>query len=174
MDHSELRIDFRPDLVSSSSFVASNATLIGDVFIAEMASVWFGAVLRGDAAPIRIGSQSNVQDLCCLHADPGFPCIIGQRVTIGHAAVVHGATIEDDSLIGIRAVVLNGARVGAHSIIGAGAVVTEGQVIPPRSLAVGVPARVLRELTDADMERVRQAADHYVAAGQAYRNTDRS
>ena len=171
MQHSDFRIAFCPNLVSSSSFVAASATLIGDVVIDELASVWFGAVLRGDAAPIRIGRQSNVQDLCCLHADPGYPCIVGQRVTIGHAAVVHGATIEDDSLIGIRAVVLNGARVGTHSIIGAGAVVTEGQEIPPRSLAVGVPAKVIRELTEADMDRIRQAADHYVAAVEAYRKT---
>lgn len=165
----ELQTSFKKDLVSSSSFVATNATLIGDVHLSDESSVWFGAVVRGDAAPIYVGQQTNIQDLACLHADPGFPCKLGLRVTIGHAAVVHGATIEDETLIGIRAVVLNGARVGGQSIIGAGAVVVEGQVIPPRSLAIGVPARVVREITESDLARILQAAEHYVVASRAYR-----
>ncbi len=141
----------------------------GDVTLAENASVWFGAVLRGDVDKIVVGKRSNVQDLAVIHCDPGFPCTIGEEVTIGHAAVVHGATIESRVLIGIRAVVLNGAVVGEGSIIGAGAVVTEGAIIPPDSLVVGVPGKVLRETTPDQREHILRNALNYVESGKRYR-----
>lgn len=159
----------RPEQVAADAWIAPNAVVFGDVTLSEKASVWFGAVIRGDAAPVRVGQRSNVQDLCVLHADPGFPCTIGDDVTIGHGAIVHGATVENEVLIGIRAVVLNGARIGTGSIVGAGALVKEGQEIPPRSLVVGIPARVARSVTDEDLERIRHGAEHYVAASAAYR-----
>jgi carbonic anhydrase/acetyltransferase-like protein (isoleucine patch superfamily) len=126
-------------------------------------------VVRGDTESVEIGRGSNIQDLAVLHADPGFPCRIGDHVTVGHAAVVHGATVQEGALIGIRAVVLNGAVVGAGAIVGAGAVVPEGREIPAKHLAVGIPARVIRELTDEDLERLRETAQHYVEASRVYR-----
>jgi carbonic anhydrase/acetyltransferase-like protein (isoleucine patch superfamily) len=155
--------------IDTSAYVAANATLIGEVHIGCRSTVLFGAVVRGDSVPIWIGDETNVQDLACLHGDPGFPCRLGNRVTIGHGAIVHGAEVEDDVLIGIRAVVLNGARIGRHSIIGAGAVVPEGKVIPPRSLVLGVPGRVVREISDEDIRMIEQAAQNYVNAGIQYR-----
>lgn len=160
---------FQPHLIAASAWIAPNATVIGDVEIAEDCSVWFGAVLRGDTEWIRIGKRSNVQDLVCIHADPGVPCTIGEDATIGHAAVVHGATLGDNVLIGIRAVVLNGAVVGNNCLIAAGAVVLEGQQIPPGSLVAGVPARIIRELTEADIGRIHHAAQHYTQAAAAFR-----
>ncbi|QDT06159.1 2,3,4,5-tetrahydropyridine-2,6-dicarboxylate N-acetyltransferase [Rubripirellula lacrimiformis] len=163
--------EFQPDRVDASAFIAENATVIGRVDIGSGASVWFGAVIRGDTESVSIGDRSNVQDLCVLHADPGFPCVIGRDVTIGHSAVVHGATVGDGAMIGIRAVVLNGAKIGAGAIVGAGAVVTEKMEIPPGHLAVGVPAKVVRELTPENVARAKHAADHYVSAGQSYRSS---
>ena len=160
---------FHPELIHESVFVAANATLLGNVRLAVEASVWFGAVVRGDTEVVEVGERSNVQDLCVLHADPGFPCQIGKDVTIGHGAVVHGATIEDGAMVGIRAVVLNGAKIGAGSIVAAGAVVTEGKVIPPNSLVMGVPAKVVRELSQQQKERSLHAAAHYVHAAKSYR-----
>jgi len=161
-------LSFRPELVSPSAWIAPNATVRGDVGIGSLSSVWFGTVIRGDSAPIRIGEGSNVQDLCCLHADPGFPCLIGDRVTIGHGAIVHGARVENDALIGIGATVLNGATIGSGSIVGAGALVPEGKSIPPGSLAVGVPAKVIRTLTPEDQQRIAQASEHYIALSGRY------
>jgi carbonic anhydrase/acetyltransferase-like protein (isoleucine patch superfamily) len=140
--------------VPASAFVAPNATLIGKVTLGENASVWFGAVLRGDNEPIVIGAASNVQEGAVLHNDPGFPLTVGSHVTIGHQAVVHGCTIGDGSLIGIGAVVMNGARIGRQCLVGAGAVVTEGKVFPDRSLILGAPAKVVRELSDEDIARL--------------------
>ncbi len=155
---------------AADAFVAANAMVLGNVTLGAQSSVWFGAVIRGDVERIAIGDCTNIQDLAVLHADPGFPCLIGDRVTIGHAAIVHGAMVEDDALIGIRATVLNGAKIGRGSLIGAGALVTEGMEIPPNKLAVGVPARVLRDLTDADRERLRRTWQNYVQAAIAARN----
>lgn len=157
------------ELIDSSAYVAPNATVIGRVEIGAEASVWFGCVLRGDNDPITIGSRTNVQDLTVIHTDEGVPCTLGNGVTVGHRAVLHGATIGDGALIGIGAIVLNGATVGREVVVGAGAVVTEGQVIPPRHLALGVPAAVVRELTDAEVERLRAAAAHYVERARAFR-----
>ena len=163
--------DPRPDQIHPSAFVATNATIRGDVTIAEDASVWFGAVLRGDVDKITLGKNSNVQDLAVVHCDPGFPCSIGEEVTVGHAAVVHGATIESRVLIGIRAVVLNGAVVGEGSIIGAGAVVTEGAIIPPNSLVVGVPGKVLRPTSEEQRSHILRNALNYVESGRKYKQS---
>jgi len=158
-----------PDLIDPSAFVAQGAIVRGRVRLAAQTSVWFGAVIRGDVEPITIGARSNVQDLAVIHCDPGYPCEIGEDVTIGHAAVVHGAIVESGSLIGIRAVVLNGARIGAGSIIGAGAVVTERAEIPPGSLVVGVPGRVIRVTSEEQRAHILANAANYVLSAQAYR-----
>lgn len=156
--------------IAASAFVAPNATLIGRVVIGENVGVWFNAVLRGDNEPIVIGAGSNVQECAVLHNDPGFPLTVGQNVTIGHAAVVHGCTIGDGSLIGIGAVVLNGARIGRQCLVGAGAVVTEGKTFPDRTLILGAPARVVRELSDEDIARLKSAsAPSYAQRAALYR-----
>lgn len=155
--------------IAADAFIAPNATLIGDVTIEAEASVWFGAVLRGDDAPIRVGARSNVQDNAVLHADPGFPTTVGAGVTIGHGAIVHGATVGDGALIGMGATVLNGARVGSESVVGANALVGEGKEFAPRTLLVGVPARPVRELDDAAVARARSGAAHYVGRARRYR-----
>ncbi|MEQ8790007.1 MAG: gamma carbonic anhydrase family protein [Pirellulaceae bacterium] len=159
---SESGFQFRRDLVDASAFIAPSAVVLGDVTIGAEASIWYGAVLRGDSDRIQIGRRTNVQDLCVLHADEGFPCVLGERVTVGHAAIVHGATIEDDVMIGMRAVVMNGARIGAGSIVAVGAVVTEGVIVPPGSLVMGLPGKVVRPTGEKDLERIRRAAEHYV------------
>lgn len=159
---------FQPASVAPSAFIAPNATVVGDVTIGEESSVWFGAVVRGDVERIEIGSQTNIQDLCVLHADQGFPCILGDRVTIGHAAIVHGASVGNDVLIGMRSVVMNGAEIGSGSIIGVGAVVTEGAKIPPHSIVLGIPGKVKRAANDADQALIHHAAAHYVAAAKSY------
>jgi carbonic anhydrase/acetyltransferase-like protein (isoleucine patch superfamily) len=159
----------RPELVDSSAWIAPGAVVLGDVILAAEATVWFGAVIRGDTAPIRVGRQTNIQDGCVLHADEGFPCTLGDRVTLGHGAIVHGATVEDDCLIGMRAVVMNGASIGKGSVVAVGSVVTEGTVIPPGSIAMGQPAKVKRQATERDLAMIRHAAEHYVAAGRTYR-----
>jgi carbonic anhydrase/acetyltransferase-like protein (isoleucine patch superfamily) len=155
-------IVFRPELVHASVFIATGAIIVGDVTIGEDSSVWFNAVLRGDTDPIRIGRRTNIQDGCILHADPGFPCTIGDGVTVGHAAIVHGATVENDVVVGMRSVVMNGATIGTGSIIGAGSVVTEGTKIPPGSLVLGLPARVVRPVTPEELANLRAAAGRYV------------
>ena len=160
---------FRRKQVHDSVFVAENATICGDVTISEASSIWFNAVIRGDADAICIGERTNVQDLCLLHADPGFPCVLGNRVTVGHGAIVHGATVEDDVVIGMRAVILNGARIGTGSIVAAGAIVTEGTEIPANSLAMGIPAKVKRETTREDHEKIQHGAEHYAQLAQQYK-----
>ncbi|TWT91854.1 gamma carbonic anhydrase family protein [Neorhodopirellula pilleata] len=156
-------------LIDPSAFIAPGAVVLGQVHIAADASVWFGAVMRGDTERIEIGARSNVQDQCVLHCDPGKPCIIGADVTIGHAAIVHGAVIEDEALIGIGAIVLNGARVGRGAIIGAGALVTENTVIPPGMLAVGSPAKPIKPVSEELARRCREGTAHYVALAAEYR-----
>lgn len=162
---------FRPELIDPSAYIAAGAIVRGDVTVGAESSIWFNAVLRGDSDTIRIGRQSNVQDLALIHCDEGVPCWIGDRVTLGHAAIVHGATIEDDCLIGLRAVVMNRARIGSGSLIAAGAIVTEGVEIPPGSLVMGVPGKVVRPMTDRDRERIHHAAIHYVEFAKRYRES---
>jgi carbonic anhydrase/acetyltransferase-like protein (isoleucine patch superfamily) len=166
---SEIDSLFHPELIDASAFVAAGVVIRGDVIVGADASIWFNAVIRGDTEKVRIGSRSNVQDACVIHSDPGYPCTIGDDVTIGHGAIVHGADVGNRALIGIRAVVLNGARIGEGSIVAAGALVTEGTVIPPDSLVMGTPAKVVRELTEADHARLRRTAKHYVEAAATYR-----
>ncbi len=148
--------------LEGNNFVAPSALVLGDVVLGEWASVWYGAVVRGDVNYVRIGRESNVQDNAVIHVTHGTaPCVIGERVTIGHAAVVHGCTVEDEVLIGIGAVVLDGAVVGRGSIVGARALVPAGKVIPPRSLVLGVPGRVVRTLGDSEVASIREYAANY-------------
>lgn len=163
--------DFQlPDNVDihETAFIAPNATVLGDVRIGAHASVWFGAVIRAELARVEIGERSNVQDGAIMHVDDGFPATLGKNVTVGHRAVIHGATVEDDCIIGIGAILLNGAYIGANSIVAAGALVPEGKRFPPNSLLMGVPAKVARTLTPEEAARVSHGADHYVTYGAAY------
>lgn len=158
-----------PEKIDSTAFVAANATITGDVTVGRDCSIWFGTVIRGDTQAIEIQEGTNVQDLALLHADAGVPCRLGKNVTVGHAAIVHGAIVEDDCLIGIRATLLNGVHVGRGSLIAAGSLVTEGTQIPPNSVVMGAPARVKREVTPRDRERIEYAARHYREMKDAYR-----
>jgi carbonic anhydrase/acetyltransferase-like protein (isoleucine patch superfamily) len=142
-------------------WVAPNASVIGNVELADEVNVWFGAVIRGDNELIRIGARTSIQENCVLHTDPGFPMVIGQDCTIGHLAMLHGCTIGKSVLVGIRAVVLNGARIGEGSIIGAGALVTEGREVPPGSIVLGSPGKVVREAGDADRALIKEGTDFY-------------
>lgn len=153
--------DRRPQ-IADTAWVAPGATVVGAVTLAEGVSVWYNSVLRADTDPISIGEGSNIQDLSVMHADPGFPCTVGAGVSVGHRAVLHGCTVEDDVLIGMGAVVLNGARIGRGSLVAAGAVVLGGTEVPPGSLVAGVPAKVRRELTDEELAENRRSAAHYV------------
>ncbi|MCY4744718.1 gamma carbonic anhydrase family protein [Pelomonas sp. UHG3] len=156
-----------PD-VADTAFVADSAEVIGRVTLGEDVSVWFNAVLRGDTEALSVGAGSNIQDGSVLHADTGFPLVIGERVTVGHQVMLHGCTVGDESLIGIGAVVLNGARIGRHCIVGAGALVTEGKEFPDGSLIVGAPAKAVRELTEAQIAGLKASAAHYVNNGRRY------
>jgi len=172
MDDS-LDLSFRRELVGSDCYIAPNATVRGEVRIGNSCTILFGAVMRGDADAIAIGDFSNIQDLVCLHADPGYPVSIGQRVTVGHGAIVHGATIESDCLIGMRATVLNGAIIGRGSVIAAGALVREGQIIPPGSLVMGLPGKIVRECGELELGMIDRGWRHYVEIGQRYLECDR-
>ena len=151
----------RVPAVDPTAFVAPSAVVVGDVTLGPRASVWYGAVVRADAESIVVGADSNVQDGSTLHSDPGFPLVLGERVTVGHRVVLHGARVDDDVLVGMGAVVMNGAHVGSGSIVAAGAVVTENAVVPPGSLVAGVPAKVVKDLGDAAVERIRANAVSY-------------
>ena len=155
--------------IPASAYVAVEATIIGNVILGENASVWPGAVLRGDNAPITIGASSNIQDGAVLHADPGFPLVIGANVTVGHQAMLHGCMIHDGALIGIQAVVMNGAVIGRNCLLGAGALVLEGKFFAERRLIAGAPAKVIRELTDDDIAKFHRAASGYVTRQQMYK-----
>ena len=145
-------------------FVAPGAVVVGTVRLGDRSSVWYNAVVRGDVAPIEVGEETNIQDGAILHADPPFPVRLGRRVVVGHGAVVHGACVDDECLIGIGAILMNGSVVGRHSIVGAGALVTEGLRIPARSLVLGVPGRIVRVLPPDVAERIRENAAVYVEA----------
>jgi len=150
-----------PD-VKESLYVAWNAEVAGAVTLGPESSVWFSATLRGDIAPITVGRGSNIQDGATLHVDTNLPCVVGNGVTVGHNAVLHGCTVGDDCLIGMSAVVLSGAVIGRESIVGAGALVTEGKEFPPRSLLIGSPAKAVRQVDDAMLEKMRENASVYV------------
>lgn len=166
------RIDGIHPQVDPTAWVAESATVVGHVSLAEQVSVWFGAVIRGDQSEcIEVGARSNIQDNAVLHSDPGSPLRIGCDVTVGHQATLHGCTVGDGALIGIGATVLNGAVIGRHSLVGAGAVVTEGKVFPDRSLIIGSPARVARELTPEQVAMLLRSAQLYVQRSGRYRET---
>lgn len=158
--------------IAASAWIADNATVRGDVTLGEDVSVWFGAVLRGDVAPITVGAGTNIQDNAVVHVSRDYPCRIGANVTIGHGAVVHGCTIEDGALIGIRATVLDGAHIGAGALVAAGALIPPGMEVPPGTLAMGVPARIVGPLSEAQREMVARDAPAYVERKEAYRRGD--
>ncbi|WP_417308368.1 gamma carbonic anhydrase family protein [Devosia sp.] len=157
-----------PQLAADANFIAPDAVVIGAVTLARDASIWFGAMLRGDNERITVGEGTNIQDQCMLHTDIGYPLTIGPGCTIGHKAMLHGCTIGENSLVGMSATVLNGAVIGSNCLIGAGALVTEGKQIPDNSLVVGMPARVVRTLTDDEIAGLKRSAEHYVANGRRY------
>ncbi len=154
--------DSEVQLEGEGHFVAPNAAVIGNVLLKDRASVWFSCVLRGDTERLEIGVGSNIQDGTVVHADPGFPCVVGDGVTVGHNAMLHGCTIGDGSLVGIGAVILNGAKVGKNCLIGANALVTEGMEIPDGSLVLGAPAKVKKALGEDAIAMLKLNADHYV------------
>jgi carbonic anhydrase/acetyltransferase-like protein (isoleucine patch superfamily) len=158
-----------PD-VDSSAYVADSAHVIGKVKIEANASVWFEVTIRGDNELITIGENSNVQEGCVMHTDPGVPLTIGKNVTVGHQAMLHGCTIGDGSLVGIQAVILNGAKIGRNCLVGAGALVTEGKEFPDNSLIVGSPAKAVRTLTDDAIARIHSGTAHYVIRARHFKN----
>lgn len=157
--------------IDRSAWVAPTATVIGRVRLAEQVSVWYGAVLRGDLEDISVGSGTNIQDGCVLHADPGVPLTVGAGVSVGHNAILHGCTIGDDVLVGMGATVLNGAVIGAGSLIAANALIPEGAQIPPGSLVAGVPGKVRRELSDADLQGIKLNATVYLHNMETHRDS---
>ncbi len=156
--------------VHPQAWVAPGAVVAGDVTLAEQVSIWFTCVLRGDFDAIRIGARTNIQDGTVVHADPGFPCSIGEGVSVGHRAVLHGATISDDVLIGMGAIVMNGATIGAGTIVAAGAVITQGTQVPPRSLVAGVPAKVRKELGEDERNGILLNSAGYLWLTEQYRD----
>ena len=163
------QLDQHVPQLAEGAWVADSAQVIGHVELAEDASVWFGAILRGDTEVLRVGKGSNVQDGSVLHADRGFPCVLGENVTVGHQVMLHGCTVGDGSLIGIQAVVLNGAKIGKHCLVGAGALVTEGKEFPDGSMILGSPAKVVRQLTPEQIEGLKASAAHYVENAKRFR-----
>lgn len=168
MERRELSTRPRPR-IDPTAFVAPSADVVGDVTLGREVSVWYGCVLRGDIAPIRVGERTNIQDLTVVHVDIDSPTVIGSRVGVGHRAIIHGCTIEDDCLIGMGAIVLSGARIGEGSLVAAGAVVTEGTEVPPGSLVIGVPGRVVRQVDEPLRGRMRRTVEDYAALKEGHR-----
>jgi carbonic anhydrase/acetyltransferase-like protein (isoleucine patch superfamily) len=164
-----LALPGKPPRVGARGFVAPNATVVGDVELGDDVSIWFGAVLRGDVERLTVGHGSNVQDNSVLHADPGAPLVLGAGVTVGHMVMLHGCHVGDHSLVGIGAVVMNHARIGANCLVGARSLVTEGKTFPDGVLIIGAPARVIRELTAAEIGGLRASAERYVQRAAEYR-----
>lgn len=162
-------LDLATPSIHPAAFVAPGAAIYGDATIAEGAVVMFGAVIRAELAPVSIGTETNIQDNCVLHSDLGIPCAVGRRVTVGHAAVVHGATIGDHCLVGIGARALNRSVLGEGAWLAAGSVLPEGREIPPWTIAVGIPARPLRELRGDEIERQDHGVDDYLRFATTYR-----
>ncbi|AJG19474.1 gamma carbonic anhydrase family protein [Cupriavidus basilensis] len=152
--------------IGEHCFIAPNATLIGAVMLGAHSSVWFNAVLRGDVEAITVGARTNLQEGVIVHADPGYPVSLGDDVTVGHGAMLHGCTIEDGALIGIGATVLDGARIGRHALIGAGALIPPGKIIPERALVMGMPGKIVRTLTDEEVGELVWGAQEYVRLGK--------
>jgi carbonic anhydrase/acetyltransferase-like protein (isoleucine patch superfamily) len=157
--------------VADSAWVAPGAYVVGDVRLGEEASVWYGAVLRGDTEPIRIGARTNIQDGCVLHADPGYPAVIGEECVVGHKAIVHGCEIGERCLVGMGAIILNGAKIGKGSIVAAGALVPEGKEYPPHSLIVGVPAKRAKDVSENQSEDIALGVRTYIERAAAHRES---
>jgi carbonic anhydrase/acetyltransferase-like protein (isoleucine patch superfamily) len=156
--------------IHPSAFIAPTAAVMGDVTVGQDASIWYHTVLRGDMAPIVIGAQSNIQDGTIVHVDEGIPCTVGQRVAVGHRVILHGCTVGDDCLIAMGSVLLNGVSIGSGSVVAAGAVVPEGMQVPPKSLVMGVPGRIIRSVDAALAARVQATWSHYVDEARAHRS----
>ncbi|MDO2933307.1 gamma carbonic anhydrase family protein [Paeniglutamicibacter sulfureus] len=169
-----ITIDSITPTVDPTAFVAPTATLSGDVSMAANTSAFYGVSARGDSDTITVKEGTNLQDNVVLHADTGFPCTIGERVSVGHSAVVHGATVGNDCLIGMSATIMNGAVIGENSLVAAGALVLEGTQVPPRSLVAGVPAKVRRELSDEEVENLKENAAHYLVLAAKHREANAS
>lgn len=161
-------LDGKTPQLAPGAWVADSAQVIGEVHLGENASVWCGAVIRGDSDSIRVGRNTNIQDLAVLHADEGVPLVIGDNISVGHQAMLHGCTIGDGSLIGIQAVILNGAKIGKNCIVGAGSVVTENKEFPDGSMIIGAPARVTRQLGEAQIAGLTGVTDGYVANARRF------
>jgi carbonic anhydrase/acetyltransferase-like protein (isoleucine patch superfamily) len=157
-------------MIDPAAFIAQGAIVLGDVHLGNNASIWYNAVVRGDTARITIGDETNIQDLSMLHADPGLPCSVGNRVTVGHRVILHGCTVEDECLIGMGAILLNRVKIGSGSVIGAGALVLEGTEVPPGSLYVGAPGKVVRPVNDAIRRMIEHAWRHYVEEANRHRD----
>lgn len=155
--------------IHSSAFIAATAVVMGDVTLGAESSVWYQAVLRGDMAPITIGARTNLQDGTIVHVDEGVPCTIGSRVGVGHRAILHGCTVEDDCLIGMGSILLNKVHVGSGSVVAAGAVLPEGMEVPPGSLVIGVPGRIVRRVDEELAARIKGTWEHYVLQAKAHR-----
>src|SRR4051812_32034674 len=164
------QLDDQVPQLAEGAWVADSAQVIGNVQLAENASVWFGAILRGDNEVLRVGRNSNVQDGSVLHSDPGFPLTLGDNVTVGHQVMLHGCIVGDGSLIGIQAVILNGAKIGRNCLVGAGALVTEGKEFPDGSMIIGSPAKVVRQLTPEQIAGLQRSAEHYVQNARRFAN----
>jgi carbonic anhydrase/acetyltransferase-like protein (isoleucine patch superfamily) len=156
-------------IIHPSVYLADGSKIIGDVEIGEASTVWYNSVLRGDLAPIRIGSKTNIQDGTIGHVNTNQPLLVEEEVSIGHGAIIHGCSIGKGTLIGMGAIVLNGALIGEYALVGAGSIVTENTTIPPYTLALGSPARVIRELTESDLKRMQKTMESYVLKGTEYR-----
>jgi carbonic anhydrase/acetyltransferase-like protein (isoleucine patch superfamily) len=156
-------------MIDPTVFIAPGAIVLGDVQLGKEVSVWYNSVLRGDTALISVGEATNIQDLSMIHADPGLPCQVGSRVTVGHRVILHGCLVEDDCLIGMGAILLNRVRVGSGSVIGAGAVLLEGTEVPPGSLVVGCPGKVLRRVDEPMKQMIEHGWRHYVAQAKQHR-----
>jgi carbonic anhydrase/acetyltransferase-like protein (isoleucine patch superfamily) len=162
-------LDEHEPQLGEGAWIAPDAHVIGRVTLGALASIWFGATLRGDNEPIEIGAGANLQERCMVHTDMGFPVTVGRDCTVGHHAILHGCTVEDESLIGMGAIVLNGAVIGRGSLVGAGALVTEGKAIPPGSLVLGSPGKVVRSLDEDALAGLRASAEHYRANAARFR-----
>jgi carbonic anhydrase/acetyltransferase-like protein (isoleucine patch superfamily) len=159
-------------MIDPTAFIAHGAIVLGDVQIGRGSSIWYNSVLRGDTDRITIGAETNIQDLSMIHADPGVPCVVGNRVTVGHRVILHGCFVDDDSLIGMGAVLLNGVRIGSGSVIGAGALVLENTEVPPGSLVLGFPAKVVRQVDESMRARIAHGWRHYVEKAQRHKAGD--
>ena len=157
-------------MIDPTVFIAPGAKVLGDVTIGRDSSIWYNSVVRGDLAPVYIGEQTNIQDLSVVHVDEGVPCRIGHRIGVGHRSILHGCTVEDDCLVGMGSVLLNGVVVGAGSVIGAGSLLTEGMEVPPGSVVMGAPARIVRAVDEVLRKRTRITWEHYIDQARSHQS----